>query len=149
MPASRPTEIRFAEKYRVNLNTGCWDWTGSKSRGYGYIREARGGMLLAHKFSYEHHIACVPAGKIVRHSCNNSVCVNPDHLRIGTHADNMIDMAMAGTRKGKSGERTYLSDDQRELVVDDLGNGKTVSEVARAYQVDRKTIRNIRNTYWV
>jgi hypothetical protein len=99
MPASRPIEERFAEKYRVNPKTGCWDWVGCTSRGYGYIGlgvALGGGLILAHRFSYEHHIGPIPDGKIVRHCCDNPLCMNPAHLLLGVHGDNMQDMKRTG-----------------------------------------------------
>jgi HNH endonuclease len=56
---------------------GCWLWTGAGSSGggYGYFRRQ-----LAHRFSYELHVAPIPDGLTIDHLCRVRTCVNPDHL---------------------------------------------------------------------
>jgi hypothetical protein len=72
-------------------NCGCWLWTGHVNRaGYGVID--RGGRKLgAHRVSYEMNKGQIPHGLVVRHTCDVPSCVNPDHLLIGTQADNIQD----------------------------------------------------------
>lgn len=137
----RPIEDRFADKYVIDPNTGCWNWTGATvSGGYGHLGRYRAEPVLAHRFSYEHHKGPVPDGHIVRHTCHNAKCVNPDHLVVGTHADNMADMARAGRRVGRNAgfafPRTTL-DRIRTL----LSEGKTQIEVANEVGVHRSTIQ--------
>ncbi len=92
MPSSRPLADRFWEKVDVRMPSECWEWTARrKSCGYGEISVERKAKL-AHRISYELNKGAVPEGMHVLHSCHNTGCVNPSHLRVGTHQDNMVDM---------------------------------------------------------
>ncbi len=90
----RPVEDRFWEK--VQKGDGCWEWTGAKTRGYGVINMGRGkGLKGAHRLSYEINVG--PVGALwVLHRCDNPPCVRPDHLFLGTTADNTQDMMSKG-----------------------------------------------------
>ena len=82
----------------------CWEWTGARKGRYGYGRY-RG--KNAHRTAYELSKGTIPAGMLVRHSCDNPPCCNPRHLLLGTHKDNTSDaikrnrLAM-GERHGKT-----------------------------------------------
>lgn len=99
MRSTRSIEDRFWEK--VQKTEGCWLWTGTQNgRGYGSIHDGRRETrrtLKAHRVSYElAHGVEVPSTLEVMHSCDNRLCVNPDHLSVGTKADNMRDMSAKG-----------------------------------------------------
>lgn len=90
---------RFSAKVWVQ-GDGCWEWAAARiNTGYGVINVG-GRVLLAHRVSHELFIGPVPAGAEVRHSCDNPPCVNPQHLSLGSHADNMRDMAERGRARG-------------------------------------------------
>ena len=94
--AKRSLADRFKEKYIVDEKTGCWLWRACKNKnGYGLFRSNVG--TLAHRFSYTQKHGLIPKsesyhGICVLHKCDQPSCVNPDHLFIGTHKDNMEDM---------------------------------------------------------
>jgi hypothetical protein len=80
---------------------GCWLWTGSKTNGYGCIMLRKGRSAKATHLALEFVGKPRPEGAFALHSCDNPACVNPAHLRWGTHAENMNDMKIRGRRLGK------------------------------------------------
>lgn len=71
---------------------GCWLWQGALSDGYGTIHSGPHQQKKAHRVSWELHRGPIPKGLFVRHSCDIKRCVNPDHLLLGDHWDNMRDV---------------------------------------------------------
>lgn len=77
-------------------NKGCWIWDGAKdAAGYGF-KKYQGKQWKAHRWMYTQHKGAIPEGKVLLHTCDNPSCVNPEHLRIGTHQDNSDDMFAKG-----------------------------------------------------
>lgn len=78
---------------------GCWKWTaGAFDSGYGAI-SVGGKMRKAHRVAYEAFVGTIPLGMCVCHRCDTPCCINPDHLFLGSHADNTADM-LAKERHG-------------------------------------------------
>lgn len=82
---------RFEAKYRVNTETGCWEWTAAIfKQGYGYgLFTVAGKSRGAHRVSYELHVGPIPDGLVIDHLCRNPRCVNPAHLEAVTQAVNV------------------------------------------------------------
>ena len=101
---------RFHTKYEKQ-QSGCWNWTAGKDRnGYGKYSLGVGKMIFAHRFSWL--IANQqdwPNDKpVARHLCNNSSCVNPEHIVPGTHKENAADCYAAG-RQSKNHDKIGIT----------------------------------------
>jgi hypothetical protein len=109
MPATRPLEERFWEKVNKcgrqmpHMKTCCWEWTASKSGGYGYIGFT-GKLVHATHASWKIHFGKWPKGVCVLHHCDNPGCVNPSHLYLGTQRQNAADRKARGREVHQSGD---------------------------------------------
>lgn len=124
---------------------GCWLWSGAwNATGYGKVADGRRSNVLAHRRAYEACIGPIPKGLHVLHRCDTPCCVNPAHLRLGTHEDNMADMRAKGRAVGHAGAsnpRAKLTEDQvREIRASSL----PPAELSRHYGVTLTMIRYIR-----
>lgn len=144
-----PVEVRFWRK--VHKTEGCWLWIGATSRGYGKVSKGhRGeGYFKAHRFSWELAYGPIPEGKDVCHSCDNTICIRPDHLFLGTQADNIADMNKKG-RHTKIGARgplncnTKLTANQVGKIRQLLASGVSLRTTAKLYNVHQSTICDIK-----
>lgn len=134
---------RFHSCY-VKQPSGCWQWIASLSgscSAYGVISH-NGRQTYAHRFSYETFVGPIPDGLIVRHLCDNPLCVNPAHLLTGTHADNTHDKVTRnrhryGINKGSSNGKTIITPSQAERVVELRRSGHTLPQIAALTGVSR------------
>lgn len=145
------TIARFEEKYIPVPESGCWLWTACTNKdGYGAFR-FNDRNNLAHRASYEIQTGPIPEGAHVLHKCDNPSCVNPDHLFLGSHQDNMDDMKNKGrSARGQSINAGHKNPSARLTRADVLaiisryksGEAKQV-ELAYEYGVNPEHISNI------
>lgn len=142
---SKPWPERFWDKVRVT--DGCWLWIAHTDRaGYGRIWQ-NNIMSHAHRVSWELCNGPIPNRLHVLHQCDNPPCVNPDHLALGTHADNMRESAERYRRYNQSGENnvnTTLTEDQvREMRRRYAAGGINRQRLANEYGVSHHTASGI------
>ena len=129
---------------RVRRGPGCWEWTRGKSGGYGTIRIG-GKDWKAHRFSYLLHYGAIR--DCVLHHCDNPACVRPDHLFLGTHLDNMRDMAekrRSSRLPGEANGNAKLNEVTAAQLKAVLRRGKkTQAEIAQQFGVSQQTVSNI------
>lgn len=120
-PERRPLDIRFWAKVDKSEGPdGCWLWMGGRNaKGYGKIGVYDGSGVMseayAHRTCWVLHNGPVPAGRIVRHTCDNPPCVNPDHLETGTYTDNNNDSVRRG--RWNSGARGTRGEGHHKAVL--------------------------------
>lgn len=101
---------RFFASFKKGAPDQCWLWERQTNRlGYGTIGRGPAKHDRAHRVSWEIHNGPIPDGMHVLHSCDVRACVNPAHLRLGTHAENMADRSSRGRVNAARGERCALS----------------------------------------
>jgi hypothetical protein len=97
----------------VNKTGTCWIWSGhANNKGYGEFNAGNHVIEYTHRFSWILRFGSIPEGQHVLHRCDTPLCVNPEHLFLGTHGDNMKDMA----RKGRSGRLKISAEDARVII---------------------------------
>lgn len=94
----KPLIERLFDRLIPEPNSGCWVFDGPwDSNGYGSLGIERGvNNKRTHILSFEYHKGEIPKGMCVCHKCDVPACCNPDHLFLGSHADNMRDMISKG-----------------------------------------------------
>lgn len=138
----RPLEERFSNFVHPEPNSGCWLWLGVVN-GAGYGRVGLGsreqGMDFAHRVSFRLHKGEIPSGQDVCHSCDTPLCVNPDHLFLGSRKVNMRDCASKGRVSAK------LSRPQVLAIRAALKSGRLQKDLAEEYGVHPASIKSIKS----
>jgi hypothetical protein len=141
--ASIPIKERFWAKVVKNADT-CWLWSGScNNGGYGTIWFGRS-IVKAHRLSWILEHGSVPDNLFVLHRCDVRRCVRPDHLFLGTNADNMADMA-AKDRCARGSKRRFakLSESDIPTIRKLVRAGVSKTEIGEQFGVTRQTIFEI------
>lgn len=126
----------------------CWVWIGAITNdGYGHLGSTshRKGVKV-HRLSYELHHGDIPASLCVLHRCDNPPCVNPDHLFLGTRADNNADRESKGRGSDKHGEanpRSKLTEEDVKVIRQLRKEGLSQQAIATRFGVVQVTISKI------
>lgn len=124
--------------------SGCWLWTGGRVQtGHGQITIGGKGStnISTHRASWILHFGPIPPAKSVLHRCDIPNCVNPDHLYLGTQADNMRDMVSKG--RSLRGARNPMRKSPPKLTIGDaalirrLCSGFTQRKLAQRFGVSQ------------
>lgn len=127
---------------------GCLEWIGYKNPdGYG-VTSVRQKQTRTHRLSWLFHYGKIPRGMCVCHKCDNPACINPSHLFLGTHIENMIDMTSKGRRVRFSGEKNpsaKLTNKQVEEIRELCKLGFFAKFIAPKYSISMATVYHIKN----
>jgi len=149
MVGKRPMQIkdRFYQKFKADKKTGCWNWLdhlGKDGRGRFRLAGIKNYAELSSRVSWILHYGEIPMNMCVCHKCDNTSCVNPRHLFLGTQRDNMRDMIRKNRdnrRKGSRHPNAKLKEsDVRFIRRSKLSN----TELASKYGVSRPVISCVR-----
>ena len=136
---------RFDAKWELDAETGCWVWQASAQR-YGFIGTAAHHPETAHRVAWKLYRGEIPEGMHVLHrrECNNTLCVNPDHLYIGTREENVADKFATGrdnTPRGSTAYQAKLTEDIVRTARKRNSAGESTYKLAEEYGVRRTTMR--------
>lgn len=169
--ATARSKDRFERLYIPEPNSGCWLWLGHLRETEGRLRgemSFQGRSQLVNRVAWKLFRGAIPTKSFVLHTCDVSICVNPDHLYLGTHLDNMRDMRVrrrsfmatnplrctAALQKGKQknighrrlcGERHWNAKITQEQVEKIKNDPRSFAAIAAAHGVWPTTIRDIKS----
>ena len=140
---------RFLKKIHFSGPNSCWYWTAAKDRdGYGQFR-LNGRMEQAHRVAYQLWVGPIPEGLVVRHKCDNPICVHPTHLELGTQADNVRDRDERGRRAAthgvENGNSKLTDDDVQDIRARYAEGGVSLRALAKEYGVNFTHVSRIVN----
>lgn len=148
MRSRLPTAAIIESRSCPEPHTGCRLWSGSlHENGYGRVKVG-GVKWYAHRAAWVAYRGAIPDGLMVLHSCDVRACVNPGHLYLGTHQDNMNDM----TSRGRSavGVRNAQHRHPERTARGERNGGATLREAdAAAIYASRGTMRAIAASFGV
>lgn len=138
-------------KYVVTTSD-CWIWTGSQSVSgssgkyyYGSFRLSPRKMTYAHRMSYALYKGPIPHGMVVMHTCDNPLCVNPDHLVLGTHKQNSEDAVQKGRIKNCEDHGRAKLTNKQVLNIRKLDGQMRRKDIAKLFKVSPSLISAILN----
>lgn len=148
MRAKITPEERFWS--RVIKMHHCWIWSGTRRRHNTYgCFEVNGKLISAHRYSWELHNGKIPANLFVLHKCDDKLCVNPDHLFLGTASDNNKDRVAKNRSWHPIGElhpiHKLTEDDVKAIRIEYSTGSISQRALAKKYNVAQWTIGKVVN----
>ena len=147
-------KVRFWSKVDKRSESECWNWVAkSLNQGYGYFRIGgrKGRYELAHRVAYRYTKGPIPKGEgyhgaVIMHTCDNRLCCNPSHLRLGTQSDNVRDMDKKGRRVTvcKAGEGHHMTTVTEQDIRDIRNSPLSGSVLGLKYGYSRSAINSIK-----
>lgn len=144
---------RFWDK--VDKSGDCWEWTGAKFQDNGYGQFwFNGTTVRVHRFSWMIANGTIPDGLCICHTCDNPLCVNPDHLWLGTNKENTHDMmakgrwkngGMDGGAKGERNSHSKIIEEDVRRIRESFLFGATQNDLISIYPINQQSISNIIN----
>ena len=102
MPRWESAKERVDARWIPEPNTGCWLWTGAlNTKGYGELRNGTITSRHAHRYSWTIRNGEIPEGLVIDHNCRVRSCVNPDHMRLVTTAQNVTENSLGQSALNK------------------------------------------------
>lgn len=142
----------FWSKVAIREPADCWLWVGSKFRsGYGSVWVlSRHRCDRAHRVAYELSKGPIPEGRVVRHTCDTPLCVNPAHLLVGTNRENSADMVARGRQnRGEKNAHAKLTDEKVCRIRQRYDAGDRIAAIATAFRISESHVVNVgRRRVW-
>lgn len=149
IPQAEPMRLMMEERFWIKVAMTadpdkCWEWQSSKcSTGYGKFSTVERTNDYAHRLAWVFTYGAIPKGLHVCHHCDNPPCVNPNHLFLGTHQDNMRDRELKGrngaARRNRNNGKYALSIEQEKRLRELRGSGKTYHWLAGEFGISYNT----------
>jgi hypothetical protein len=140
---------RIMNSHAVDQGTGCWLWQGLVNKsGYGKLKCTPLGEHLAHRVAFRILVGDIPESMCVLHKCDTPKCVNPEHLFLGTQADNVADMVQKGRARvpmfrGEQCHSAKLTEGDVIRIREMRSRGALLRDIAQSFGITESTAQGI------